>query len=218
MLKWAVIPSCCRPVELAELVSSLVADDVDVVVVDTGYPEPWSTYHGRVSVLRDADGEKNISRWWNTGLQHVADWIATYADGEEYCVAVLNDDIRIPDKFVTQLAEALDEYGTDVAYPDQFNSGTQRYDAHRAPGLYYRMSGYAFCLRGSAGIFADETIKWWYGDDDIEWQARRGRGTVCVGNLTVQHLYPSSTTVGELAEQAGRDRVTFETKWRGLPW
>lgn len=217
MLKWAVIPSCCRPNELAELVSALVADDVNVVIVDTGYDLPWDASDPMITVLHDREGEKNISRWWNTGLRWVAGWMAAYS-GEEYCVAVLNDDIRIPDKFVTQLAAALDEYGTDVSYPDQFNGGTQRYDAHRAPGLHYRMAGYAFCLRGSAGIFADETIKWWYGDDDIEWQARRGRGTVCVGNLTVQHLYPSSTTIGELAEQANRDRVTFENKWRGLPW
>lgn len=214
MIKWAVIPSCCRPAELAELVSELVRDNVGVVVVDTGYSPPWSTCHGMVTVIQDPAPERNISRWWNVGLGFVAD-VQRNIPWVEYCVAVLNDDIRIPDRFVTLLAQALDDFGVDAAYPDQGASGTQRYDRTRAPSLYHRMSGYAFVLRGSAGIRADETIQWWYGDDDIERQARYGRGTVCVGDLTVEHLYPSSTTVGALAEQTEKDRVTFETKWAG---
>jgi len=217
MLKWAVIPSCCRPAELAGLVSALLADSVFPVVIDTGYEPPYVSGHNWVSVIRDEDPERNVSRWWNHGLRYIAEKMEPLP--EEYVIGMFNDDVVIPDHFVTGLAEALIEHDVDIAYPDQGGSGTQRYDWHRSPALPYRMSGYAFVLRGSAGIFGDETIKWWYGDDDVEWQARAGRGTLCVGGVTVQHLYPSSTTVGELAEQAERDRVTFQEKWAGrTPW
>lgn len=211
---WAVIPSCCRPAELAQLTSDLVRDSVHVVVVDTGYNPPGDTSDEHVTILRDPEPERNVSRWWNIGLHYIAEQSPA---GEEYAVGMFNDDVVIPERFVSRLAAALIEHDVDIAYADQSGSGTQRYDWHRAPGIYRRMSGYAYVLRGSAGIFGDETIKWWYGDDDVEWQARKGRGTVCVGGVTVQHLYPSSTTVGELAEQAERDRVTFWNKWGALP-
>lgn len=213
MRLWAVIPSCCRLTELAGLVSSLTADGVRVVVVDTGYSPPLRI--PLVTVIQDPDPERNVSRWWNKGLHYIAGEMA----GAEYAVGMFNDDVRIPDRFVSRLAALLIEQDVDIAYPDQGGGGTRRYDWAHPPGLSHRMSGYAFVLRGSARIFGDETIKWWYGDDDVEWQARRGRGTLCVGGVTVEHLYPSSTTVGELAVQAERDRVTFEKKWAGMtPW
>lgn len=215
MLKWAVIPSCCRPAELANLTVSLIADDVFPVVIDTGYSPAWEPYHNRISVIRDEDPEPNVSRWWNKGLDYIAAKMAPL--GEEYAIGMFNDDVVIPERFVSRLAAAMLEHNVDIAYADQAGQGTQRYDWDHPPGLHRRMSGYAFVLRGSSGIRGDETIKWWYGDDDVEWQARKGRGTLCVGGVTVQHLYPSSTTVGALAEQAGRDRETFLNKWGALP-
>lgn len=215
MMKWAVIPSCCRPTELGQLVEALIADDVRPVVVDTGYSPPWKSQHSRVSVLRDDVPDPNVSRWWNIGLDYIAIMMDSLAS--EYVVGMFNDDVVIPERFVSRLAEAMFEHDVDIAYADQAGQGTQRYDWDHPPGLYRRMSGYAYVLRGSSGIRGDETIKWWYGDDDVEWQARRGRGTLCVGGVTVHHLYPSSTTVGVLAEQAGRDQVTFLNKWGALP-
>lgn len=213
---WAVIPSRDRPEMLQSLIDRLVADGVHVVVVDTGYP--LGTTWRNVYTLRDATEPPNISRWWNAGL----DLVEHMENGREHTVALLNDDLVVPPGFMQTLAQALADTGAAAAYPDQHGMrGQGQYILHDVPipiSLYRRMTGYAFALRGSAGIRADETLQWWYGDDDIDWTARQRGGSVLVGGLTVQHLQPNSTTVGELAEQAGRDRETFINKWGRAPW
>lgn len=211
---WAVIPSRDRPEMLAGLVSALIQDHVQPVVVDTGYPD-HGTFDSRVFVIKDHDEPLNISRWWNRGLRY----IQKIEGDSEYTVAVLNDDLKIPARFVSQLANALDVTGGAAAYPDQHGYGQTFKHEYAGPiSLYRRMTGYAFALRGSAGILADERMAWWYGDDDIDWRARQLGGSVLVGGLTVTHLKPNETTVGALAEQAGRDRETFIKKWGRAPW
>jgi hypothetical protein len=211
---------------LANLVSTLVSDDVNVVVIDTGYEPPWGTYHGKVAVLRDVTQPPNISRWWNLGLDYVAkaqQLEATnpggYSSLDDYVVAILNDDLVVPRKFVQKLAEGIIHTGAAAAYPDQHGFGRHHLHQYVGPiSLYRRMTGYAFALRGSANIRADETLQWWYGDDDIDWTARQRGGSLLVGDLRVEHLNPNQTTVGELAEQTGRDRRQFEAKWGRTPW
>jgi glycosyltransferase involved in cell wall biosynthesis len=210
---WAVIPSKSRPGELTALVEQLLDDNVKVVVIDNGVR--FSYDDSRVHIIRDFEDPPNLSRLWNVGLKYVAD-INT---DDQYYVAVLNDDLILPERFVEKCALKIYDTGAAVAYPDQHARGTDLFlkDVRPYP-LVYRMTGYAFVLRGSAGIFADETIKWWYGDNDIEWQARTLGGTLMVGGLKVQHLFPDHTTVGDLMVQAGKDRETFIAKWGIAPW
>lgn len=204
---------------LANLCRQLNDDDVSVVVIDTGYDPPLTSLHedDNIEVIRDDAQPPNISRWWNLGLDaihQVQQWI-----DEEYVVAILNDDLVIQPKFVQRLAEAIKRYGAAAAYPDQHGFGVDKNHTFAGPiPLYWRMTGYAFALRGSAGIRADETLQWWYGDDDIDWTARQRGGSVLVGGVVVTHLSPNASTVGKLAEQAGRDRQTFIDKWGRAPW
>lgn len=210
---YAVVPSINRRQELTDLVNVCVNDGVCVIVVDTGYNPPleWggSEWVGMRNVIKDHDEPKNISRWWNLGLQFAAD-MQTWRPSEEYVVAVLNDDIVARPGLVRGLADAIIRHDVVAAFPDVWSVG---HDVvlHQPSGL--RMSGYAFALRGSANLRADESMLWWYGDNDIEHSALRAGGIALVGGLTIQHLYPSSTTVGALAEQAGRDAETFVKKW-----
>jgi hypothetical protein len=84
-----------------------------------------------------------------------------------------------------------------------------------------RITGYCFVVNGSHGLRCDERFKWWYGDDDADWQARRyHNGTWEVDDVTVKHLYPSESTNArpELLAQADRDRETFIQKWGKAPW
>lgn len=216
---YAVIPSRNRPEMLANLCRQLVGDGVHVVIVDTGYDPPahdGGTHD--ITIIRDDTDPPNISRWWNLGLDYIHDnemWAAT----KDYVVAVLNDDLVIPPQFVQKMAAALVRHGAAVAYPDQHGFGQDYKHTFSGPiSLYRRMTGYAFALRGSMNIRADETLQWWYGDDDIDWRARGMGGSVLVGGVSVQHLSPNSSTVGKLAEQAGRDRQTFIDKWGRAPW
>jgi GT2 family glycosyltransferase len=211
---WAVIPSKERRTELFALVARLLNDDVNVVIVDTGY-EPRLDFAetDRVHIIRFVD-RLNISFWWNVGLGYVA---ASENFSGDYVVAVLNDDVIVPPQFVQRLATAIGQYNVVAAFPDVY--GLNADYALTWPvrdGL--RMSGFAFALSGKAGIMADERFVWWYGDNDIEYQARQKGGAVLVGGLKIQHLYPNSTTTAELAQQAGRDRVAFVEKWGQPPW
>lgn len=215
MKLYAVIPSGFRRAELDAIVDVLVADKVTTFVVDTGYADPlpydtgWFAPGGR-NVIKDHEQPKNISRWWNRGIQAAADVQTWSLPDEEYVVAVLNDDIVIQRGFVPALADAIMYHDVALAFPDVY--GLQRDQDFHQPSAW-RMSGYAFALRGSVGIRADESLQWWCGDNDIEWQAFQKGGTVLTAAATLKHLYPNSTTTGPLAEQAGRDRETFKNKW-----
>lgn len=201
---------------LANLIQQLLSDDVRPVVIDTGYDPPlvrrdW----GNIEIIVDVAQPPNISRWWNLGLDHVK---AREGDNE-YVVAVLNDDLELPRRFVQQLAEGIVQTGAAAAYPDQHGFGQNHLHQFAGPiSMYRRLTGYAFALRGSANIRADETLQWWYGDDDIDWTARQRGGALLVGGIRVAHLRPNETTVGELAEQTGHDRRQFEAKWGRTPW
>lgn len=208
---WTVIPSCCRPAELAELTAQLTYDGVQVVVIDTGYAPEQLPVHPMIHIIVDRDEPKNISRWWNLGLRYVA----AQEPIQDFVVAVLNDDVRVPASFVQIIGAAMEGTGVAIACPDVYGIDYRRVTA-LTDGP--RMPGYAFAMRGDNMIYADERFQWWYGDNDIDWQARGRGGVAYVPGLHVQHLYPNSTTVGELAEQAGRDRETFIAKWGRAPW
>jgi GT2 family glycosyltransferase len=222
MKYWAVIPSKDRPEMLADLVRSLIKDDVQVVVVDTGYEPAFGSQHPLVHWVRDTEQPPNISRWWNRGLDYV-DGIMAMTDNEEFIVAVLNDDIVIPEGFVQWLGVFIVSQDAVGAYPDQHDyfigqASCHKFSKAEPVSLFMRMPGYAFALRGSAGLRADETLQWWYGDDDLDWRIREAGGNVLVGGLKVEHLSANTTTVGKLAAQAGLDRQTFIDKWRTARW
>ncbi len=212
MRLWAVIPSRHRQTELRNLVAQLREQDTQVVVVDNGVS--LLSEDPGVHVIRDFEDPPNLSRLWNVGLRYVAD----LESPNEYFVAVLNDDLVIPPSFIENLAIGMMHGGAVAAFPDQHGQGGHLLDHAGPVSLFRRMTGYAFMLRGSAGLFADETLKWWYGDDDLDWRAREAGGVVCVAGVTVQHLHPNGSTTGVLAEQAGRDRQTFVAKWGRAPW
>jgi hypothetical protein len=218
---WAVIPSKDRPEMLAGLCTQLFEDGVRPVVIDTGY-EPELTDIDSVDVIRDITQPPNISRWWNLGLDYIRTIENYDVNSDEYVVAVLNDDLRVSPGFVQKLADTLVSTHAAAAYPDQFGLlGPGRVWQHTIAepiDLRTRMCGYAFALRGSANLRADENLAWWYGDDDLDWRARQAGGSVLVGGLQVEHLCANQTTVGTLAEQAGRDRQTFIDKWGRAPW
>lgn len=220
MNHYAVIPSAFRPNELRNLVTGLVNDGTKVVVVDTGYgeenrPKRLGRAENPVFVVQDFESPKNISRWWNYGLAMVNTLQEASAPDEEFIVAILNDDVIVGPRFVQQLGEKIFEHNTAGAFP---NVHGVKSDIVCQRSSWVRMSGFAFAMRGSLGLVADERLLWWYGDNDLEWQMFERGGLVCVADLKIHHLYPNSTTTGELAEQAGRDRKTFEKKWSIVPW
>jgi len=81
-----------------------------------------------------------------------------------------------------------------------------------------RMCPWAFILRGEAGLRADDNFGWWWGDTDLDWQACNKGGVLLLPGEVPANTLANSTTVGALAEQAGRDGQYFADKWGHRPW
>ncbi|MFD1309717.1 glycosyltransferase family 2 protein [Streptomyces kaempferi] len=214
----AVIPTRNRHAMLADCINSVV-DQVDrVIVVDNESappidPGPWG---GKVGVLRVPLDPPNISTLWNVGLHAVA----AVAPTSEWDVAVLNSDVVVPAGWVESLSSAMRATTAVLAYPDQAGGREQILHTRAEPvDLRQRITGYAYMLRGEAGLRLDESMAWWYSDDSLDWEARQQGGALLVPGLAVEHRCPNESTNArqELQEQAGRDRATFITKWGRAP-
>jgi glycosyltransferase involved in cell wall biosynthesis len=198
---YAVIPTRGRDTLDECLVA--VGDQVDaVIVVDTegkfGRHLPgWAA----VEYIRDL-GPRNISHWWNQGIKRANRLAWQECEATEWNIVVLNDDVIVPSGWVSAMTSALRAGTADLAYV----------------AAWHKITGYAYMLRGESGLRADESLVWWYGDDDLEFQARTAGGVVRV-HAPVDHRYPDRDTNAdpELLAQTQIDAKTFEAKWSRLP-
>lgn len=221
----AVIPTRDRHQMLADCVDS-VYGQVDVVyIIDNGsvppidpdrWPRDGETFVGVACVELDPP---NISTLWNCGLA-LADSAARAAAPWAWDIAVLNSDVVVPPGWVDTLSEAMRDTHAALAFPDQ-HGGTEQI-LHTKPGpvpLTQRITGYAFMLRGEAQLRANESLHWWYGDDDLDWHARILGGSLLVPGIPVTHRDPDGSLRDrpELRDQAAADRRTFTTMWGRTP-
>lgn len=201
-LRFAVVPTRDRPEDFADCVLAIQPQVDSLIVVahgDAAWTYSWPLLRG-TDWQRTYDGDPpNISRMWNIGL----DTAHSQADGEPYDVAVLNDDVIVPPDWFERVS-------TEMQLTPNLRASAGC--VHRPAD--HRMTGYAFILNGDDGLRADEQFQWWWGDSDLEMQARRLRGVVFAGGEDVEHRRPNSTTVGRLAEIAAEDGIRFAEKWR----
>lgn len=204
---WAVVPSEGRAC-LHDCLAS-IRDQVDgiVLVANGGYTPRPRDLPG-VIVVEDPSPDRNISRWWNLGLDRLV-----RLGLMRWNALVLNDDTVLQPGAVQRLAEGLRRHLAALAYPGI----TERLLTE--PGPEQRITGWCFMLRGEGGLRADESMAWWYSDNSLDWSARQSGGALTVPGVGVQHLDPNGYTnrVPELAAQAGRDRETFLARWGRLP-
>jgi GT2 family glycosyltransferase len=221
LFRAAVIPTRDRHDMLDDCINSVV-DQVDrVIVIDNLSsppidPEPW---HGKVGVVSVPIDPPNISTLWNVGIA-LADASAHQADCHRWDIAVLNSDVTVPPGWIDGLSTAMRSGPAVLAYPDQFGGRQQILHTKAGPvDMRTRITGYAYMLRGEAGLRLDESMTWWYSDDDLCWRAREAGGGLLVPGLAVEHRAPNISTNErpELAAQAGRDRHTFIAKWGKAP-
>lgn len=166
--------------------------------------------HPQVTLIDAAPYTKNISWWWNLGIDAAAQ---AAADGghKRWDMLVVNDDVIVPPDLVAKLSEGVRsswDASPALAYPDQGGWGWHLATDQADPS---RVAGYCFLLRGELGITADERLKWWFGDNALDLDARARGGSVRVPGCAVQHLHPSGTTVAsaELSAQTHLDAVEF---------
>lgn len=221
----AVVPTRDRHQMLADCVDSVVEQVDAVYIIDNGSvpaidPDRWlhrTAFVGSAQVDLDPP---NISRLWNIGLALAQYAAVGMADAEEWDIVVLNSDVVVPPGWVDGLSAAMRATPAVLAYPDQCGGGEQILHTRAEPvPLTQRITGYAYMLRGEAWLRLDESMAWWYSDDDLDWTARERGGALLVPGLAVEHRDPNGSTNArpELQAQAARDRETFIAKWGRAP-
>lgn len=223
--RYAVIPTHNRPDHLVELVSQLGKSCDCIVIVDNASDPPvrrqmedWDRgiEYTRLHIIRDEEQPPNLARLWNIAFA----WIeAQQVEFEAWDVAVLNDDAKLPPGWYDYVAKGLREYDVVAASADAYGHAKTPLVRHRPDNdLITRMCPWAFVFRGETRPRADENLRWWWQDTDLEWRFRLAGGTVMLPGYVVKNVGANSSTHGELAEQAARDRQAFAAKWGYNPW
>lgn len=152
----------------------------------------------------------NISTMWNLGI----DAAHELNNFHPSLVAVLNDDAIVPPDWFFRIEKGILENRAVLGCMDGVDrTHLQTEHSNNLP----RLTGFAFIINAAFGIRLDEQFQWWWGDTDLDWQARRAGGMVVVPG-TIDHRFPNGTTTGILAEIAGQDRDRFVAKWGSAPW
>jgi GT2 family glycosyltransferase len=217
----AVIPARDRHDLLADCIDSVI-DQVDTVIIIDNLSNPpidVGRWYGKVVRRPSSIDPPNISVLWNMGID-LADTGATLRGAERWDIAVLNSDVVVPAGWVETLSTAMRSTTAVLAYPDQHGGREELLHTRAEPiDLRQRITGYAYMLRGEAGLRLDESMAWWYSDDDLDWRAREQGGALLVPGIPVEHRAPNVSTQErpELQEQADRNRQTFITKWGKAP-
>jgi hypothetical protein len=214
---WAVVCSKGRPDVLHKCLASIAPQVTAIVFVDNNdQPEPVSvlTYDRMIYNSWMPGFPPNLSKLINNGL-HLVDG---HARRPEWNVVLLNDDVTVPPGWVESLAGPLRAGPAALAYTDRIGRGEQVLMTAPPGNPQESMTGWACMLRGELGIRWDETLQWWYGDNDLDLRCRLEHGGVlAVPGEIPFHSHPSSQTFAsvELSQQAHRDGVTFAEKWTG---
>lgn len=222
--RYAVVTTHNRPAELATCVAAVGPQVDTIIVVDNASDPPARetllvpgapmTRYG-VVVLDYPDWPPNLSAMWNVGLDAAAEYARAATHGA-WDVAVLNDDAVVPDGWYEACSAAMRAGPAVVGCSGPVAAPLLKTEPDRE--LHTRMCPWAFVTRGEAGLRTDETIRFWWFDTDWDFRARQAGGVVLIPGYPTQNTLANSTTVGELAGQAGRDGETFAAKWGQRPW
>lgn len=216
--RYAIIPTHNRPARLLSLVVSLGGQCDHIVIVDNASTPPVdldkleaAAGTAQIQVIRDEEQPPNLAKFWNIMLDACAEHAREY-EFDAWDVAVLNDDAVVPAGWYDACSNGLREHPTAVvAHTNPTTPALLTEVGENNPGN--RMTPHAFVVRGEHGQRADESMKWWYQDTDWDWTARQAGGVLSVPGPVVVNALANSTTVGANAEQAMKDRATFEAKW-----
>ena len=184
---WLTIPTGTRRQYLADIINESQISPEKIVIVHTVESEPIEG----VNNVWDLD-PVNIHRWWNRGIDIARTFGADY-------IAVLNDDVKLKNNPINKIAYGMKELNGTLGYP-------LPYTGH--------IPGYCWVLDIKSNIRADETFRWWYGDDDIRMKAKE-IGEVVYIPAEVEHLHGNHlTSINEdLMKLTVADKEYFEKKW-----
>jgi len=188
---WLTIPTGKPRGYLQDIIKDSQIPLDQIVIVHTIESEPIEG----VRNVWDLD-PPNIQRWWNKGID------IARANGGDY-IAVLNDDLLLENNPINTIAQAMKDNDAIIGYPHP----------HSGNGLTH-VAGYCWVLDLKSGLRTDETLRWYFGDDDMLLQA------IAVGKVinvpaVVHHLHGVTATNSSkyLVTLAKIDQVYFKEKW-----
>jgi hypothetical protein len=177
----------------------------------------------------DTKEPRNISRWWNRGLQFVQDDLISHkfsmqANGfeprntDQWDVAILNDDAIVPEDWFEAVSTSMREHGAAAACSGS-PIGTQLLiEPGPIAGVSNPLTGFAFMLAGEKGLRANEDIHWYFSENYIDWESRKLGGTLLIPNFPVRHLHPNAQMGPELAARVPVDAQNFVDLYGMRPW
>jgi len=188
---WLTIPTGKPRGYLQDIIKDSQIPLDQIVIVHTIESEPIEG----VRNVWDLD-PPNIQRWWNRGID------IARANGGDY-IAVLNDDLLLENNPINTIAQAMKDNDAIIGYPHP----------HSGNGLTH-VAGYCWVLDLKSGLRTDETLRWYFGDDDMLLQAI-AIGKVINVPAVIHHLHGVTATNSSkyLVTLAKIDQVYFKEKW-----
>lgn len=219
--RYAIVVTYNRPDVALECIESIgrkrQADTI--FVIDNGdekeMPEAGECASLAPYYLTQVDMQPvNLSKLWNIGIK-LAARDAERMGVDQWDVAIFNDDCIVPPDWFERVQTEM-RNTTAVACCTGPVTGLLQ-----EPGIvpiHTRMTGWAFMLRGEAALLADEQFRWWCGDNDLDWQARRSGGMLMISGGPVENRFPNGYTTGYRAERVAIDMENFVDKWNERPF
>lgn len=218
---YATIPVRDRHEWVDALVRQLVRQGPEAIFVYDNESDPPQPFWGGVLDWAgvhtiDAPG-MGLHAMWNAGLD-AAEKDARSKGYDRWNVLIANSDLRVGPNFLYTLAKGLRSRPNNaIAYPNIYGIGYNDLAEFDNPNYAGQtMAGYAWMLAGETGLRVDEQFGWWYGDADIELQARRaGYNVVCVGACRApEHLDANGSVYSQdRFAQIRADETRFAVKW-----
>jgi hypothetical protein len=209
-----VLPSNGRACMQACFDSLVNQADHLFLVRNADFRSPPSPGSHRMTVLDYREGKLPIHQWWNLGIEAAEKYAASYCCSK-WNTLIVNDDVVASPDAVPVLAAALRDSPAALASPYRpgvASSGNLLMTGNNIypPGSW--LCGWFFMLRGEVGLRADMNLNWWFGDNDLEWQARHVGGALLVQGCNVTNQLPGGHD-GMMAEEIQLDGKYFAQKW-----
>lgn len=192
-----VIPTAgANPEILNALLQDPAIDPMSIIIIQTspGFVPPTV---GKVIVDL---GEINIQRWWSAGIE----WAELR--GAEFAI-VLNDDVLVSGQDLNILVSQLEASRCSMATPGK------KLGINKSNWPLKRITdGAIWALRLSSGLRPNQSLRWAYGDDDLDIRARLLFGGLLVVPLSYDHVNVNVATSArsDLMRLSKQDRKIFQ--------
>jgi hypothetical protein len=215
--RYAIIPSNGRA--CLDRCLGAIRPQVDITILIKTKEFTRHGFHHDPGLLAYQDySDINISRWWNQGLDYADTHSSLNFDSAKYDVAIINDDVIVPEGWFDAVSGTMRQMGVAAGCSGGTGGMPVLNTQPVAVPLHTRMQGFAFIVAGELGVRADETLKWYFTDDHVDWKSRELGGVVMIPGMHVEHLYPNGQLTPELLAQTAVDAQTFVDIWGRRPW